>query len=288
MLPLTFSIFLIKNREKEKILSGIMFLIFILSTMIPHLNLIWHGFNFPNGFNYRFSFLFTLFTIFIAYRSFINIKFIPLVPYFLFFIIYSLISLAIILFNYSYLNLVMVYVSVACLGLFLILLYNYSNINNKRQVNLLKYLVVILVCAELFFNFFLSIRDFKVAYQNEFNDYTTIVQKKIDKYNSRNKEFYRMEKTINHTNVDSMLLNYKSVSTFLSTLNTKMINFFNNIGGTTHDISIIYWDNNTPLIDSLFGIKYYYSRSGDRFTYYLVDQFTFSQIYGFNIWYEIR
>ncbi|NLL44436.1 MAG: YfhO family protein [Mollicutes bacterium] len=281
MLPLIFFYFLNEKIEKkEKKLSGIMLLIFVLSIMIPYLNMIWHGFNFPNGFNYRFSFLFILFIIFIADRSFIDIKFISLIPYFFFFIIYCLISLVVILSKYSYLNLVMVYVSVACLGLYLILLYNYSNINNKRQVNLLKYLLVILVCAELFFNFFLSIRDFKVAYQNEFNGYTTIIQKEIDKYKPHDNEFYRMEKTFNYTNMDSMLLNYKSVSTFLSTLNAKMINFFNNIGGTTHDISIIYWDNNTPLIDSLFGIKYYYSRSGDRFTYYLVDQFTFSRFTG--------
>lgn len=281
LLPLVYFYFTNKKfKLKEKIADGAMILIFILSIMIPVFNMVWHGMNFPNGFNYRFSFLLSLFLIKIACKSFWELKHIPLKNYLFFFIGYELIALGVLVNNYSYLSKTNVYISVACVGLYLLLLYNYAREKDKKRNNLIKYLIVIMVLAELFFNFFLSIRDYKVGYQKEYEGYMTAVQSEVDQYKSPNNDFYRIEKNLNHTYLDSFLADYSGFTTFLSTINTNTITFFNNIGGTSSNISIDYQDTTTPLMDSLMGLKYYFSNTLTKPGYTLIDSFKFSRYIG--------
>jgi uncharacterized membrane protein YfhO/putative flippase GtrA len=280
-LPLVFFYFINRNfKLKEKLLDASMLLIFLLSVIIPYLNMVWHGMNFPNGFNYRFSFLFSLFLILIACKSFWHIKKIPLKNYLMFFIGYTLLSLTIILMDYPYLNYISVYISVACLGLYLVLLYNYGKERDGKNKLLIKSLLIIMVLSELFFNFFLSIRDYEVGYQSEFEGYMTILKGKIKEYEPQTNEFYRIEKNLSYTYLDSMLLNYPSTTVFLSTLNSKTINFFNNVGATAYQTSIDYQNGNTYIINSLLGLKYQIANNIYVPRYNIIDEFQFSKYTG--------
>ena len=65
--------FLNKNiSRKERILSGIFMFVLLLSIFISTLVLIWHGFDYPVGFAYRFSFLISFLGIVLAYKEFIS------------------------------------------------------------------------------------------------------------------------------------------------------------------------------------------------------------------------
>lgn len=65
--------FLNKNiSRKERILSGIFMFVLLLSIFISTLVLIWHGFDYPVGFAYRFSFLISFLVIVLAYKEFIS------------------------------------------------------------------------------------------------------------------------------------------------------------------------------------------------------------------------
>ena len=65
--------FLNKNiSRKERILSGIFMFVLLLSIFISILVLIWHGFDYPVGFEYRFSFLISFLGIVLAYKEFIS------------------------------------------------------------------------------------------------------------------------------------------------------------------------------------------------------------------------
>ena len=65
--------FLNKNiSRKERILSGIFMFVLLLSIFISILVLIWHGFDYPVGFAYRFSFLISFLGIVLAYKEFIS------------------------------------------------------------------------------------------------------------------------------------------------------------------------------------------------------------------------
>lgn len=67
--------FLNKNiSRKERILSGIFMFVLLLSIFISTLVLIWHGFDYPVGFAYRFSFLISFLGIVLAYKEFISGK----------------------------------------------------------------------------------------------------------------------------------------------------------------------------------------------------------------------
>lgn len=58
--------------RKERILSGIFMFVLLLSIFISTLVLIWHGFDYPVGFAYRFSFLISFLGIVLAYKEFIS------------------------------------------------------------------------------------------------------------------------------------------------------------------------------------------------------------------------
>ncbi len=65
--------FMNKNiSKKERISSGILMMVLLLSVFISTLNLIWHGFDYPVGFEYRFSFLISFLAITLAYKEFIS------------------------------------------------------------------------------------------------------------------------------------------------------------------------------------------------------------------------
>lgn len=59
---------------REKIAYGVVTVIFIASFATSILNLIWHGFQYPNWLNYRYSFLLTFILLVMAYRAFTEIR----------------------------------------------------------------------------------------------------------------------------------------------------------------------------------------------------------------------
>ena len=63
-----------KIKLKEKISTGVILLILILSIGFNYFNYMWHGFSVPCGFNGRFTFMFILFIIMICTKSIYYIK----------------------------------------------------------------------------------------------------------------------------------------------------------------------------------------------------------------------
>ena len=59
---------------REKLLSGLIFFVLIISFIFDLPNTVWHGFAHPIGFPHRFSFLFCFFALYLAYTCFIHIK----------------------------------------------------------------------------------------------------------------------------------------------------------------------------------------------------------------------
>ena len=58
---------------RAKLLSVVFIFILFLSFTINIFELLWHGFNYPVGFEYRNSFLFCFLIIILAYEAWINI-----------------------------------------------------------------------------------------------------------------------------------------------------------------------------------------------------------------------
>jgi uncharacterized membrane protein YfhO len=75
-IPILLAAFFVSRKigKREKVLSGIFLGILALGFFVPVFDYIWHGFSHPNGFYYRYSFLFVFLALFLSYRAFLLIK----------------------------------------------------------------------------------------------------------------------------------------------------------------------------------------------------------------------
>ncbi len=282
IIPLTFLYFSNKNiTKKEKVLSALIILIFLISIVFNPINMIWHGFSLPQGFNYRFTFMFCLFLIIISYKSFNNLKDIKLRYYIIFFIIYILISLLVLLKIYIFYDEIYIYISIGIIALYLLIL---KNINKKDMIGIL----LLLICTELFFNMYSSLNDYPYHKKEIYDNNFTIVKKEVDGYKSSNKEFYRIGKDYTYTLNDSLLLSYKGINHFLSTTNSGVVKFLQKMGLTGFNLNLNY-KNSNKLVDTLLGVKYVLSY--DEILYYQLleeqDSFIYQNKDALNLGYMV-
>ena len=280
ILPLIYFYFVNKNVEKrEKYLTFGILILFLMSYSIKYVNYVWHGFAFPNGLNYRFTFLFIFFFITIACHSFLKLKSIQKEHYLGFFAIFLIIMNLLILNGYSQ-EYITIYSSTICLGLYLLILYI---INNKRITNFQKkemsVIIILLVFSELLFNIYFSLNGYFIYSVKEYNDYIEIYGDKINKYKNKENEFYRMHQDDYYVINSGLLFNYNGMQSFLSTMNINELNFFAINGYLTSGISLNYSTNSHLLIDSLIGLKYYLGHQ-DCGSYNKVDKFEYSVFNG--------
>lgn len=251
IIPLVFFYFINKKIDKkEKIFSSIIILIFIISIVFDPINMIWHGLSLPQGFNYRFTFLFCLFLIYISYKSFNNLKEIKLKNYIIFFIIYILLSLLVIFKIDIFYDKIFIYVSIGIILIYLLILKNV-----EKNLNII---LILMISAELFFNMYTSLDDYSYSSKEIYDNNLSNVKNMVGEYKANDNEFYRIEKNYTYTLNDSLLLSYKGVNHFLSTANGGVIKFAHNVGLTGRNLNLNYL-NSTKVIDTLFGIKYIFS-----------------------------
>jgi len=89
--PILFPLYFMNKNifKKEKILT-ISFLIFLLLPIIsPFFNLLWHGFDTPNMFEFRYAFVITIILILIAFRTYVNREYIEKKHLFISFLIFA-------------------------------------------------------------------------------------------------------------------------------------------------------------------------------------------------------
>lgn len=265
---------------KEKIASLIIILIFFLSFKIDFLNIMWHGFSVPNCFNYRYSFLFSLFLILLFIRNFEKYNEIKKENYLILLLIITIISLIVILQNYNWINYIFVWISVFLFIIYYLLLKQFYSSKNKKDIKIIELLLPLLVISELSFNIFLIYRDNDFS---DINDYNEFLNRGNIAYNNKD-DFYRMEYTMVNTSNDSLGLNYRGITTFLSTFDTDVINFMIN-NGYSYKNNTITNNNNTIIMDSLLGVKRIYTPKDYSTIYKKIDEYQCSTLNG--IFYEL-
>ena len=232
-----------KNKGFNKAATITVFLIFFLSILIKQLSYVWHGFSYPIGYNFRFTFLMCLFAILIAHKEITNIDRIKK-PQVLTIIFILLIGAIYVSSQYNEFG--------AWLSLGLILVYTIimaSNIQKKAK----SILILILVIIELSVNAGLSF--YKAENRSNFSDFVVDICESFDykdnTYRVTGYDYYGTDELIG--------CNKSSTNGFYSTINSNIANFYNKVGLTGG--ANVYNDNldNTPIIDSLLGVKYIYS-----------------------------
>ncbi len=263
-----------KISTREKILSGIMIAVFVLSFMITVLDLVWHGFQKPQWLNNRYSFIFCFFLISIAFKAFERIEHvgkqsIACVTAFIFMVAAivqcfagpykdKLVALKygpqeekFVIHEYA-----TVLLTVVCLAIYVVILILTAR-NQKRGA--ISGILLSVVCIEVFLSGLCNVIDFDkdVTFTNyhKYSEYQELFTPATDTLHAFDASLYRSEKTHYRTSNDNMELGLRGLSGSTSTLNKSTIYFLHQMGylASSHKS---YYKGGNAVGDSLLGIKY--------------------------------
>lgn len=280
IIPLVYFYFINKNvHKKEKIASAVVILIFICSICCTQMNYIWHGFNFPQGFPNRFSFMFIAFLIILANQSLLKKQDKFDNKHYLILIIFYLINaLFTVIYKQDITPLINIYISCVLFMVYIIIIYIFNQNKYASYKDKLFVLLALICCAEMFANASLSYYKTFVELKVEYKDFVNQITEIAEKYDSSD-NFYRIDGDFKYSFLDSFIGNYKSASSFLSTNNKFALEFANTSGILAGSNSYELTGTNTPVLNNLLGIKYIITNKTTSKNYIDVDDFQYS---GFN------
>ena len=263
-----------KISVKEKAVYCGLLLLFFASFSMNVLNFIWHGFHYPNSLPCRQSFIYIFLMLFICFRAYAHLdetpkKYVAIA----FWGSICFVLLAEKLVTDDAFEPVVWYVAVVLLLLYLGVFYFYQNKEHFAFTAAL--LAMALVSVEALAN--MAATSIPTTSRTDYvadNQDVAAVTEPLKKT-----EFYRIDKTNARTKNDGAWMHFPSVSLFSSVANAGVTDFFKQMGceGSTNAYSIV---GSTPLVDSLFSIKYalyegkqdnprlsLYAFSGDTYLY---------------------
>ncbi|MBO4983041.1 MAG: YfhO family protein [Clostridia bacterium] len=255
---------------REKIFYTAFAVIFVASFSINTLDLVWHGFQTPVWFNYRYSFMFSFVMLVMAYRGFEELDVHR--PSFFGKVAIALIGILLViqktvtLTRYEWEgdwikvdfkpDLSIVWLSTLFILAYLLIVFARKHFNNKRVTSIVLLLVV---CVEAFSNSFINwlgiIEDGGCASRNNYREFVDRMEAISSDVYERDSSFYRMEHTIKRKANDNLVANINGISEFTSTFNNSSVSFIKRLGFYCDSPTVIYLSGN-PVTDSLLGIKY--------------------------------
>ncbi|MFR5601345.1 MAG: YfhO family protein [Lachnospiraceae bacterium] len=240
-----------KISVREKAVYCGMLLFFFASFSTNILNFIWHGFHFPNSLPCRQSFIYIFLILVVCYQAYRHLDSIPWKHISLaFFGSVAFVLLAEKLVTEEHFHFVVFYAAIIFLSAYAGLLYLYKK--RKAGTVLILFLAWGLVLLESVIN--MSVTSVTItsrtAYVKDNEDVAALVDTLTP-----NESFFRVEKVTRKTKNDGAWMNFPSVSLFSSTANADLSAFFKKLGceSSTNAYSIT---GSTPLVDSLFSVKY--------------------------------
>jgi uncharacterized membrane protein YfhO len=261
----------------EKVSKGILvfFMLFCFSTNIP--NFIWHGFHYPNSLPCRQSFLYTALLLSMCYEGYREIakqKKSAIVA--VFFGGAAFILLCEQLIDSEQYSFMVFYLSIIFLGIYALFAYLWNT--HVFSSSTLAILTLIVLTVELTMN--TAYTSVTTVSRSTYLSYTEDYRDLVSKTQESDTDFYRFEKYARKTKNDGAWVGYPSISTFSSAAYGNMTDFYKALG---MEGSMNAYSNNgiTPLLNSLFGVKYilssvpleesslmtYVDESGDGYLY---------------------
>jgi uncharacterized membrane protein YfhO len=239
---------------RKKIISAAFLALILIGFYWNSLDLVWHGFQRPTGFLFRNAFLFSFLMMDLAYLPLKELMQLPRRT-----LIGGLaIALAIVAFvmvrGSDFLSLPMLMVSFALLcGYFAILYFG----KQPKRVALLLFGGIVTLEALFNASIFMFKTDQVFIYKDRvaFSRFTEQMLMVLDKINSMDSGFYRIEKTFILSDNDDLGLGYKGVSHFSSLFNQTTFSFLQQFGFLQGSLRVEYRGETIPG-DSLLGIKY--------------------------------
>lgn len=270
---LLFGVFLFSRgiKIREKVSSLTMLWIIAVSCNMNKLNFIWHGFHFTNQIPYRFAFIFSFILAAAAFRAF-DIMLKNGVK------IYQLILMFMGPFAVFWMNYLSkgdefsikgaVRDSMIISGAFW-LVFLAAKVFPFRREGIRRAFICIAIGAAVFSesvsNADLGVKTVSNTGYGEYPSRNIEVQSLLSHIsNTEDSLFYRTEMTSTYTLNDSALYGYNGLSQFSSAANVSVTSFCKRLGLYASEAgNRYYYRTSTPVVNSLFGIKYLIKRGGD-------------------------
>ena len=266
---------------REKILSGVLVAVFLLSFAISPVDLVWHGFQKPNWLNYRYSFMLCFILLTLAHKGILNLKRTSIRT--LFFTSGILIIFAGIAQKLDLKTMVLgdgsndrhhvvgellplecIWLTVLCAIIYMILLCVMRRTKKAQNISLI---LAVIVSLEVFCNGLVNCLDLgsDVVYTKytTYHDTMDPLRATTSVIKDSDQSFYRLEEIYHRKVNDNMALNVYGLTSSTSTLNATTINFLQKMGylGKSHESR--YYAGNV-VADSLLGIKYVLSGEANK------------------------
>lgn len=248
-----------KISKKERIVSELFLLFFFLNFYINTLNVVWHGFNLPIGFPYRYSFLLTFLMIIFAYKGYRNAQgnySAAVLAGSL--IVYVLYSAFLIVRGSEVVGKNEIILDGILLLLLVAVLFICSKVNLNKRILIL--LLFFLQIADLFINANDAMKYFDFSGLKEYQAYLDETGSIIDTIKEKDSDFYRIEKYYRRSHNDSMQFDYSGLTHYSSCEKKEIISFMGKMGFRDNGNWSFYNSGSTSFIDSLFGVKYIISQ----------------------------
>lgn len=277
-----------KITKNRKIGHGLMLFIMFFSMWVKPLNMMWHGGQDPNWLPYRYSFLVSFIIVSMAAEVFANLD-----DYKLSFkasaAVFAVVAVLAFIFDalmpsfnyneedYKYVAIgpykenvtingektdhlflgTLIFGVILC-AIYLCFAYLISHAKKQKQRNIISLFLALFVFFEAGYNMFDTI--FKIdkeVYYSSKASYSEIMSApEVKEYlDSIDDGLYRSEKTFFRNVNDNQAYGLRGISHSSSVMNARIIRFIETLGYTTKSYETRY-DGNTPLADSLLGIKY--------------------------------
>lgn len=229
-----------KRTDKQKYVTASLLMIFVFSIFIPLLNLVWHGFSYPVGYNFRFSFLLCAFIIMLAFTEITNFNKIDRKARNAILVFALLLGI----YNFGYNDTFYSWLSVGLIVLYALLLFAKKQIKNI--------FIILLVLAEVVINVYICF----IPADNQVT-HSSFIENICDNFDNDNT--YRIAGYIYYGTNEVTVCGKSTTKGFYSTLNNNISEFYEDLNYIN---GLNYYEDNIyapPVIASLLGVKYIYA-----------------------------
>lgn len=247
-------------KRREKLLTAGFLGCMLVCFYIHALDIIWHGFNDPVGFKYRYSYFFSFLMITVGYRGFSSLKekiaWKQVLSVAGLFVIYSL-------YLFVTRNAYVGTKDILLNGLFVagILAAMVWFGREKEYLRRAGWILLSLVlCVDIVSNAVRAVNVYPANEMARYTEYYDKVSPAIDYVKEGDDGFYRMEKDFYRDKNDSMLFNYAGLSHSSSCEKDYVKEFIGKMGFRNNILFAFYNRGSTVFADSFLGVKYYISR----------------------------
>lgn len=250
---------------KEKIAAGIVSIIMFFAMCWRPLDIIWHAFQAPVDYTYRFSFVVSTWMILLALRGLEKINKPQLYQLLVAFII-PLVCWTVVYVNYKefdYLtnsNMIatLIFMIITFALMMLLLMKRNKKLHNIKLQYFIEILILFLTCVECGYNGYQMLKTLGYASESSYASFVNNLDYDISWVKSFNKSdnFYRIGKTFQRSENDSLNAGYCGMSGFVSTQNAAVSGFMGAMGQPSYLGKESYIEGSV-LVDSVMGVKYF-------------------------------